>query len=95
MRALGADIRKVLKLVMLKHDALTKINGTKDSSSSGVAEGRLKATLGVRVDNRVNFQSLDGCIDLTKAPKISTKYSKIGCPIFERSDFKGWLLKIE
>ena len=37
MEALGADIRKVLEMVMLKHDATTKPNATEISSSSRVA----------------------------------------------------------
>ena len=77
MEALGADIRKVLELVMLKHDAPTKTNGTEDSSSSRVAEGRLKAVLGVRVDNRINSQSLDSCINLTEARKFQLSIQRL------------------
>ena len=86
MDTLGADIKKVMELLMMKHDGSSK--GLLEEESGKVIRETMLGTM-------ITSQNTPAHIDLTRSSRIATKYSKLSCPRFEGLDFKGWLLKIE
>ena len=77
---LGANIKKVIELVMMKHDRPSK--GLVAEKSSKVIRETMMGTM-------MTSQNTSTHIDLTEPSRISTKYSKLSCPKFEGLDFKG------
>ena len=84
---LGSDVRKMLEQFMLKMESSGKVMGVEDSDSSEATEVMRKSPL-VEESKKLNQAVLE---PFTKgeASRVSTKYTKLKCPNFNGSDFRG------
>ena len=63
--------------------------------SGGVSSSELKMKSAMVTGNKTFSTPFTGHVDLTEIGRLHTKLSKLECPRFDGTDFKGWLLKME
>ena len=93
LETLEADIKKSFEQFMLKFEASGKTIRIEELSSGEATEVMVKSAM-VNEPNKLNLVVFERGAD-GEISRFSTKYTKLECPKFDGSDFRGWLLKME
>ena len=66
-----------------------------NAEGTGSSDIEHKSIMVTRGNNNTFTLSTTKHIDLINPSRFQTKYSKLKCPRFDGTNFKGWLLQIE
>ena len=88
----GGETRKMIEQFMLKFEVLKGVGVTE---SNGSFEDKQQKLMGPAIEGRGVSSARTEHIDLTGISRPLTKYSKLECPRFDGTNFRGWLLKME
>ena len=93
LEIIGSDVKKMFEQVMLKLSSPSRVMEMKDYGSNAMTETKLKEVS--REEEKELPKARDDGIEEVTGSRLTTKYTKLECPRFDGSNFRGWYLKIE
>ena len=96
IEAMGAEMRGMFEKVMIQMRSNNNDARVEDSGGSkGVDSSEVRLKSVVATGNKSFRTTSTDNLDLTELGRSQTKLSKLECPRFDGTDFKGWYLKME
>ena len=96
IEAMGAEMRGMFEKVMIQMRSNNNNARVEDSGASkGVDSSEVRLKSVVATGNKSFRTTSTDNLDLTEPGRSQTKLSKLECPRFDGTDFKGWYLKME
>ena len=96
IEAMRAEMRGMFEKVMIQMRSNNNNARVEDSGGSkGVDSSEVRLKSVVATGNKSFRTTSTDNLDLTELGRSQTKLSKLECPRFDGTDFKGWYLKME